>query len=120
MLVREMRGAFPLGSVATEKLRKTLRCDTTRLSLCEMRLGHSWSSFVAVAVPVLIAGCFQERTVGLAITGNNMLYYEKQFNILQIMTQKRTCQRHVPFDRGNKVTESRGALQRVGPTIVQR
>lgn len=40
---------------------------------------------------------------GLAITGNNMLYYEKQFTILQIMSQKRTCRIHVPFDRGNKV-----------------
>ena len=41
---------------------------------------------------------------GLAITGNNMLYYEKQFTLLQIMSQKRTCRIHVPFDRGNKVT----------------
>lgn len=40
---------------------------------------------------------------GLAITGNNMLYYEKQFTLLQIMSQKRTCRIHVPFDRGNKV-----------------
>lgn len=46
----------------------------------------------------------QERMHGLAITGNNMLYYEKQFTILQIMAQKRTCRVHVPFDRGNKVT----------------
>lgn len=45
----------------------------------------------------------KERTIGLAITGNNMLYYEKQYSILQIMMQKRTCRRHVPFDRGNKV-----------------
>lgn len=49
----------------------------------------------------------QERTDGLAITGNNMLYYEKQFTILQIMAQKRTCRIHVPFDRGNKVTRER-------------
>lgn len=32
-----------------------------------------------------------------------MLYYEKQFTLLQIMSQKRTCRIHVPFDRGNKV-----------------
>jgi len=34
-----------------------------------------------------------------------MLYYEKQFTILQIMAQKRTCRIHVPFDRGNKVSK---------------
>lgn len=45
----------------------------------------------------------KERVHGLAITGNNMLYYEKQFTLLQIMSQKRTCRIHVPFDRGNKV-----------------
>ena len=35
----------------------------------------------------------QERTNGLVITGNSMLYYEKQLNVLQIMNQKRRCQK---------------------------
>lgn len=70
---------------------------------------HPILTFFSASPPGLARFCLstrrsqQERRHGLAITGNNMLYYEKQFNILQIMTQKRTCRRHVPFDRGNKV-----------------
>ncbi|CAM9125730.1 unnamed protein product, partial [Discosporangium mesarthrocarpum] len=55
----------------------------------------------------------EERKLGLAITGNDMLYYEKQFNILQIMTQKRRCQKHVPFDRGNKYMSHHIGVQRL-------
>ncbi|CAM9723101.1 unnamed protein product [Laminaria digitata] len=62
---------------------------------------------------ILILDMQEERTHGLAITGNNMLYYEKQFNILQIMTQKRTCRRHVPFDRGNKYLSHHISVQRL-------
>ncbi|CAM9201923.1 unnamed protein product [Chrysoparadoxa australica] len=55
----------------------------------------------------------EERMNGLTITGNDMLYYEKQFNILQIMANKRSCKTHVPFDRGNKYLSHHLGVQRL-------
>jgi hypothetical protein len=55
----------------------------------------------------------RERMHGIAITGNNMLYYEKQFNILQIMTQKKRCRKHVPFDHGNRYLSHHIGVQRL-------
>eukprot|EP00903_Cladosiphon_okamuranus_P019408 g17844.t1 len=62
---------------------------------------------------MIILDMQEERMHGLAITGNNMLYYEKQFTILQIMAQKRTCRVHVPFDRGNKYLSHHIGVQRL-------
>ncbi|CAN0361085.1 unnamed protein product, partial [Ectocarpus sp. 12 AP-2014] len=62
---------------------------------------------------MIILDMQEERMHGLAITGNNMLYYEKQFTILQIMSQKRTCRIHVPFDRGNKYLSHHIGVQRL-------
>ena len=55
----------------------------------------------------------QERKLGLIITGNSMLYHHKQHALLQIMTHKQRCRRHVPFDRGNRYLSSHMMVQRL-------
>ncbi len=55
----------------------------------------------------------RERVHGLIISGNRMLYYQKQFHILQQMTRKKRCRKHVPFDRGNRYLAQHIAVQRL-------
>ncbi|CAM9166518.1 unnamed protein product, partial [Phaeothamnion confervicola] len=54
-----------------------------------------------------------ERKLGLVITGNSNLYAHKQYALLQIMTHKQRCRRHVPYEQGNRYLSSHIMVQRL-------